>query len=601
MNSFDSASSLWDFSGSSDYNSLGQLGEEQFLDLLQKQFSQELPVTAFSLGAHDAAVDPAKLTELPVPNPPPPLSTDSSPSPSSVNEHSTVSRRQSTSFDQDESHKRKANEDDLDEGPSHKTSAKKNPARRKSGASQDENRLQKRKEQNRAAQRAFRERKEKHVRDLEEQVAALQAKNDASETENQHLRELLKRLQDENVLLKQAQFTFTVPKPSSETQPFANVATTSFGSAPNSAFSAGQSTNAATSPSTTGSTPPSSSLDTPSNFPSDIDFGTLTSFDPTQLSLLDENGDTTMSYDFGFGTGQVAPSNTPYKTIASNTMFMSFAEPSPPSDFPIGDNKASPPSGNNGSPFDSAFTNGWPGPSQRSEGSGVRTGSFDELFGGHMFGSQSPMSPASIQSLMNGSSSTISPILHARTSPTATVSSGSDASPGKEATMHGSGCPKTKEEFATHVAKSGSSPFAPSPPTAETILSGPGAVPALHKALSGDGAGPMIMCKGASFPPTEKREDNVEVLAAWRSITSHPHFKASNIDINELCAEFTDKARCDGTKIVLDKDGVNHIISRLTQKQGRLPARTERTIYLPVAVRSRTTPPPLSPSHDVVR
>ena len=39
-----------------------------------------------------------------------------------------------------------------------------------------------------------------------------------------------------------------------------------------------------------------------------------------------------------------------------------------------------------------------------------------------------------------------------------------------------------------------------------------------------------------------------------------------NIDINELCAEFTDKARCDGTKIVLDQNGVNMILERLKQK-----------------------------------
>lgn len=39
-----------------------------------------------------------------------------------------------------------------------------------------------------------------------------------------------------------------------------------------------------------------------------------------------------------------------------------------------------------------------------------------------------------------------------------------------------------------------------------------------------------------------------------------------NIDINELCAEFTDKARCDGTKIVLDQNGVNMILDKLRQK-----------------------------------
>ncbi|KIK16246.1 hypothetical protein PISMIDRAFT_70573, partial [Pisolithus microcarpus 441] len=66
----------------------------------------------------------------------------------------------------------------------------------------DESRLLKRKEQNRAAQRAFRERKEKHVKDLEDKVAALEAKYEETETENSNLRDLLSRLQQENVALR---------------------------------------------------------------------------------------------------------------------------------------------------------------------------------------------------------------------------------------------------------------------------------------------------------------------------------------------------------------------------------------------------------------
>ncbi|KIO23194.1 hypothetical protein M407DRAFT_78353, partial [Tulasnella calospora MUT 4182] len=66
----------------------------------------------------------------------------------------------------------------------------------------DEARAVKRKEQNRAAQRAFRERKEKHVRDLEDQVSALEQKSTAQATENENLRELLGRLQNENLMLK---------------------------------------------------------------------------------------------------------------------------------------------------------------------------------------------------------------------------------------------------------------------------------------------------------------------------------------------------------------------------------------------------------------
>jgi len=39
-----------------------------------------------------------------------------------------------------------------------------------------------------------------------------------------------------------------------------------------------------------------------------------------------------------------------------------------------------------------------------------------------------------------------------------------------------------------------------------------------------------------------------------------------NIDINELCSEFTDKARCDGTKVVLDPQGVSLIMEKLTTR-----------------------------------
>ncbi|KAI0321140.1 hypothetical protein OF83DRAFT_1081174 [Amylostereum chailletii] len=531
---------LWDFSQAP--ATYSQLADDDFLALLQKQFSSEItPVTAIGI-PHDG-IDPAKLTTLSAP-PPPPLSTDSSPSPSSANDNS---RRESASFDSgpgEDALKRKASDEDLEEGPSHKTS-KKTPTRRKSG-SQDETRLLKRKEQNRAAQRAFRERKEKHVKDLEDKLAALQSKNDSTQTENTHLRDMLKRLQEENVALKQSQFTFSVPKSSGDAQPFNNVATTSFGSSPGSAFNPAS----ATSPSSSkDSSSPSSSLDTPSNFPTDVDFGSLTPFDSSSLSMLDENGDANMSYDFGFG--QYIPSNTPYKTIASNPMFMSFADPS--GDFGSSlSNKSSPPSAGGGS-FDMSFGH-WTGQSPREEGS---TSQLDELFGGgHMFNAQTPMSPMSFNAVMNNApASSLSPVLHTTTS--VSTPSSNQPSPPQDTGE----CPRTKEQLEQRISDEGSSMFAPPPPSAEDVP-----MPVLRKGTSLGGDGPMIMCKGAAFPPTEKRDDNVEVLAAWRSITSHPHFKAGNIDINELCAEFTDKARCDGTKVVLNQQGVTYILNKLTQK-----------------------------------
>ena len=40
-----------------------------------------------------------------------------------------------------------------------------------------------------------------------------------------------------------------------------------------------------------------------------------------------------------------------------------------------------------------------------------------------------------------------------------------------------------------------------------------------------------------------------------------------DVDINELCTEFTSKARCDGTKVVLEPEGVHHIIETLAARQ----------------------------------
>ncbi|KAG2189211.1 hypothetical protein INT44_004353 [Umbelopsis vinacea] len=78
---------------------------------------------------------------------------------------------------------------------------------------------QKRKAQNRAAQRAFRERKEKYVKELEDRIAELESsqKNPQADTsvtlekENQQLKELVQKLEAENYLLKGTAFTFDFP------------------------------------------------------------------------------------------------------------------------------------------------------------------------------------------------------------------------------------------------------------------------------------------------------------------------------------------------------------------------------------------------------
>ncbi|CAG8722319.1 32185_t:CDS:2, partial [Racocetra persica] len=65
--------------------------------------------------------------------------------------------------------------------------------------------------QNRAAQRAFRERKERYVKELETKIEELESLSAKSAQENQQLKTLVEQLQAENYLLKQTSFTFDFP------------------------------------------------------------------------------------------------------------------------------------------------------------------------------------------------------------------------------------------------------------------------------------------------------------------------------------------------------------------------------------------------------
>lgn len=59
-----------------------------------------------------------------------------------------------------------------------------------------------RKAQNRAAQRAFRERKERHVKDLEAKLATLEAAQQKTATENERLKRDLQKISTENEILR---------------------------------------------------------------------------------------------------------------------------------------------------------------------------------------------------------------------------------------------------------------------------------------------------------------------------------------------------------------------------------------------------------------
>ncbi|PPQ81178.1 hypothetical protein CVT26_010532 [Gymnopilus dilepis] len=346
-----------------------------------------------------------------------------------------------------------------------KGSAAPGGARRKStnggSGTKDESRLLKRKEQNCAAQRAFRERKEKHVKDLEDKVADLEAKNERALHENENLKDLLNRLQSENMALKQSPFTFSVPKNAASGAPPAE--------SPRSPQNLFPSASPSLASSSTASAQVSPKMSNPLNWSS------LTSFDPAMLNLLDDQPQPTatqgaMQMDFGFGANTGLASNSPYTTIASNPMFHHAAPPH---------SRSSPASSSSASSPNSMFTS-----------------------------AASRSSPASEMSDKS---------MHSHDDP---------------------GCPKTKQELEQRIASEGASPFAP-PPTASN----------LRKASD----------------MTAKSDKNIEVLSAWRSIRADPKFK--DLDINELCAEFTSKARCDGTKVVLEPQGVHSILENLSKKQ----------------------------------
>ncbi|KAG7450781.1 uncharacterized protein BT62DRAFT_535171 [Guyanagaster necrorhizus] len=556
MESFSEITPLWDLSQATTFS---QLADDDFLALLQKQFPSAANPPS-NLGG-DFAVDPQSISRFSLPSLNPP-SEDSSPSPPRSGEPSSSVRNQDDddSFVQgDSALKRKASDEDLEEGPSQKSqhtagNNKKGASsskRKSTGNGPDENRLLKRKEQNRAAQRAFRERKEKHVKDLEDKVAALEARNEQTTSENENLRDLLARIQSENVALRQGSFTFQVPKTAGRSIPSPSTSATL--SPPETSLSASFSRNS-----------PKLSLQ---KYTNPLDLSSLTAFDPSVLDLLDEPQQTAttsggaMEVDFGYNKDKGYLTSN-FTTIASNPAFFSLASmfdptptPSPPTSNSISNSDT--PSFN----FDLSSLTAW------SPSSSHDTGTLDDLFGSYMDHTQG----IDLNSIL-GPPSSISPIVHQAnlnthvTSPDS--SSSSPSSNGSDPSLFGTPiegsssesdighdeatCPKTKSECVRHVDSGGLSPFV----TNSSFFRKAGD----NTLVSG------VSCQGSSsFPKTTKNDSNIEVLSAWRSITSNPDFK--DCDINELCSEFSSKARCDGSKVVLEPSGVQHILKNLSKNR----------------------------------
>jgi AP-1-like factor len=230
-----------------------------------------------------------------------------------------------------------------------------------------------------------------------------------------------------------------------------------------------------------------------------------------------------MNMDFGFGSSGQSQTS-PFTTIAANPMFMSFADFDSP-DPTANDN-------NSGSSFNFDM---WTNSPRPDAAAATKESGLDELFGGNYLGNQNPVD---FNALMMGSplSSALSPVAH-RSPGTATSGSSSSnstsihsegqspissvgTSPAADEKEHNpERCPKTKAEAAECVKAMGGSPFVKEP---------------LIQGVGDEVMGKMVSCASgsSSLPSTEPKDDNVEVLAAWRGVTTDPHFKVTLLPVH---------------------------------------------------------------------
>lgn len=345
---------------------------------------------------------------------------------------------------------------------------------------------------------------------LEDKVAALEAKNEQAVSENVNLRDLLTRLQDENVSLKQAAFTFQVSKTAGSDQPVAS------GSGQSSLNSHTSMTASAIS--TYSPTAQTSSPDTYVS-PETMDWTSLTTFDPAMLSLLDDSVPQTtatssaLDMDFSFGDHS---DKSPFTTIAANHMLMSFP-----------DYESSPDLSNSDSNSLNAFNFDMWGQSPQPDATNtIVDPGLDELFAGNYLNIQSPID---FNTLMKSGSSplpSVSPLSQA--SPSTGTSGSSASSIANSSKSEGQSpissvgsdpeqlphdrCPNSREETKRFIESAGPSPFVTEP--VHSPVHKP-RDPLLDR---------IVPCK--TLPRTEPRDDNVEVLAAWRDVTTN--FKVIN-------------------------------------------------------------------------
>jgi hypothetical protein len=79
--------------------------------------------------------------------------------------------------------------------------------------------------------------------------------------------------------------------------------------------------------------------------------------------------------------------------------------------------------------------------------------------------------------------------------------------------------PNSRHALQRLIEESGPSPFAPASQAEENSLTAD-----FKKTLDTNEA-PFISISGSIYPRAQRSDKNIEVLTAWRTITSHPKFK----------------------------------------------------------------------------
>ena len=287
--------------------------------------------------------------------------------------------------------------------------------------------------------------------------------------------------------LKQSSFTFTAPKIPIKSPDTAEL--------PKFASSSSVVTSPVASPKTT----------------NPLDWSSLSTFDPAMLNLLDDSvsqptaTEGAMQLDFGFGNNTGLASNAPYTTIASNPAFMSYV-----STFDSPSNTSAPTSNSFvSSPFnfDMNSLSTWSSPPTASQDAQI-----DDIFAGYLGTINS-----TDFSMQSQPSASVSPVPHDIATPFGSGTSQISSSSSPSAAPQASKCSSDNASLKTHSRSK----------MLEELISSGGPSPFATGAVQGaPETGITISCgEGAAFPKTIKSDKNIEVLTAWKSITSDPKFK----------------------------------------------------------------------------